>query len=1648
MKQASRKLRSRNRGITSRRRGSTLLIVMVLMGMLALLGVIFYTFAKQERSNAEYYAAAAKQLDDPSLDADALFDFALEQIIVGTDARLKRSMLWGSRYSLLSNALGVGYHQPGDLHPFNGEGVNVIFDSTTGMIGVDQDRDGNVESAHAYLLDWVDSVAATKNIEAPLTERQLVNGSMYFPQPDVGYSYPDINNPMLCYVGKVRDQNGQVHQVVKPSYMLPGLLRNPTTGAPNTTWYNDPTTASRVMRGHPNHLYVFPTQSPTTVSRYLTDAEAVSKIGPGAYGFPFQPMAANYDTTTSTGAQYTLGRMGPYSKTATPSTGDDPIEFDYDNDGDGIPESILMDLDYPPQQDASGKTFVPLFLITIHDLDALINLSVHGNLAKILYGPGDIGMASTQISNTTSRFGTDQVTGNFYYISQSNLGLGPAEVNPAWGLTARYGIDNTSGTVFSQHRSFFGALPTAGASPAWGETANMELLWSKIGRPQYSSGGTIQNLYPGAYGEENVLYQALTSGYSTPGGAGLPRPGISQADDNNNVNEGQGIAPFFQHPLDFTGQGSYITMDVTTGYPKLITWINPGSNANQFISYTKYNNNTYSSNPTGSNILWAQHKTGTSSDLVLSSLTQGNGDDPYEIAYYNLDKRTVDNLFDPDEMLYLRLNNSEVNRLNVTSRLANLLPFNFAKTTADNARGQQIRGKFTTISNDRKNFGLPYTSALVGGRSWEYSTDTATLGGNQGPFVRNPASNTFRFPPEFGTGLPTPVRRYSSVQPANPPPDRLTLVEDPIRPPVRALLEMDNDPIRSAHGFQRKLSINQLLTFDSATGNYYFRPLTPHPDDPGTTTISSLYDPIDSTKLAPYPWTNAASQEYWARRDRQQLARDIYVLLYLLGHGDDTKNTATTANPNPTSITDTTTVLYSDAQLREMAQFAVNMVDAMDRDNVMTRFEYDKDLSDGWNLDDDPYGPAESSAYTTGSANYNASFPNDGARRGEVFGVERHDLSLSEVLAIHTAAISPAANHTATAWDDGTAHAFGFVELYNQSPFDVTFQDNEAWQVVIRQDAGMGAAWERRLSFKSGAQSVPSGQRYTIGSADTDVLGATNAANHGQTKSLFVVSSTGGAGVPANYTDWAVPNQVPLVGSSNGVTYYGLDLMSVTTPTTTFRIEDGAGNDKTTVPGSFMTAFSGTAPTEGNLTTPVQFVLRRRAHPNRSRLVYADTNDNPWVDVDIMTMPKITSFTLTSAADTAATIQTQLKGLLSYERPQPFAQDQATTHPAGPPASSISVANSSAAAINTIWQPHFDRDFTSVMDLMPVPVCAPKMLTQRMRGAMLDTPEGQLTDQLGGGAGYLGAKSASAKFMVPEDPSNWGGITNRTLDNRWHRLLEFVEVLTRTNQNLGVGSDLSITRVPAKMNPNMFRNVESLGAVLDDTNVMTMKLDGTDFLGNVIHAVDPEAGELYDNSEKVNRDWWDQFLKSRDRIDPYWHTSVGVDIPLPGLPGSRPFRSLADVSYNAVSGVKHASVQDTILRALPTDVGNIPDPMAPGQSRRRLLELGSIGDHSNPAGMQLDPLIRNRLLSKLANNTTTRSNTFAIFVSVKYFSAVSDSANNGAIRIGGPLNGKQAPEHRGFFVVDRSKLEQGQYSGLPNYDFRTFVEYRKTLATQ
>ncbi len=62
-----------------------------------------------------------------------------------------------------------------------------------------------------------------------------------------------------------------------------------------------------------------------------------------------------------------------------PTTG--KITYDVDNDGDGVTDSVWLDLGYPARRDSSGNLYKPLFAFMVIGLNGRIPLNTAGNLA-------------------------------------------------------------------------------------------------------------------------------------------------------------------------------------------------------------------------------------------------------------------------------------------------------------------------------------------------------------------------------------------------------------------------------------------------------------------------------------------------------------------------------------------------------------------------------------------------------------------------------------------------------------------------------------------------------------------------------------------------------------------------------------------------------------------------------------------------------------------------------------------------------------------------------------------------------------------------------------------------------------------------------------------------------------------------------------------------------------------------------------------------------------------------------------------------------------------------------------------------------------------------------------------------------------------
>ncbi|MCA9012582.1 MAG: hypothetical protein KDB01_22680, partial [Planctomycetaceae bacterium] len=500
------KTNPRNANSANNRAGSTLIIVIALLGVLAFIGMLFYTFAAQERAAAEYFSEGAKtqveESDDP-------FPWALEQMIVGPSNQQKGSILWSPtrRFSLVRNAVGA------DVAPHTGSGFHVAYDQSSRLPVIDDNYDGlddNSAVTHALInrLNFVDAMVAWgqtswgptfgatfgPSVEGVLGERRDFVGTDAMPEPDVDYTYPDINNLFLAYKGwSIRD-NGlsatpryeKVFTII-PSFFRPAYLKSAINQGANgldvptdPDWFNHnpsllpvphPEYSVRSFRPSELHIAGFDNAG-APVLRFLDatnplHAAAIAALPNASGAFPLRPGEGNTNFRNSAD----FGKLGVWTGhgSAAPAravSGSNPalpatFELDSDNDGDGIREGIWLDLNYPLQETSSGVKYIVLHSFTIEDLDGLIDLNTHGNLTglpRTAAVPALVG-GSNMLTNT--------------FTSQSNQGIGPHEINPLFALAPSTATLDTS-TAFT---SWYGANPSTRL-----EQANMEWLWLLTGR--------------------------------------------------------------------------------------------------------------------------------------------------------------------------------------------------------------------------------------------------------------------------------------------------------------------------------------------------------------------------------------------------------------------------------------------------------------------------------------------------------------------------------------------------------------------------------------------------------------------------------------------------------------------------------------------------------------------------------------------------------------------------------------------------------------------------------------------------------------------------------------------------------------------------------------------------------------------------------------------------------------------------------------------------------------------------------------------------------------------------------------------------------------------------------------------------------------
>ena len=731
--------------------------------------------------------------------------------------------------------------------------------------------------------------------------------------------------------------------------------------------------------------------------------------------------------------------------------------------------------------------------------------------------------------------------------------------------------------------------------------------------------------------------------------------------------------------------------------------------------------------------------------------------------------------------------------------------------------------------------------------------------------------------------------------------------------------------------------------------------------------------------------TTALAQAQQAQADRQQFARDIFDRLRQVVGAADPSTSPTGSDLNA---------------LRWLAQLSVNIVDYIDSDDIMTPF--------AWNQ---PYGGTE-----------------------VLYGTEVPRLVINEAYAqwdnnkADLATYPPAA--TATAATDYNVNVW--VELHNPllnmpgnnvtaggTGFG-TWADNGT--AVLQND--LGPVYQVYLSDISNetAPSLLRDPANTKGDPDdpTKVAGALPAVapplmNWGPTGTETVAANT--SPTATNYqtvlmsngafTQTPPPAGTPPMGSNtNG--FYVVGPVTGTAANSVYPNPPPPGFD----PGLPVTARSSNLtyvyPKASTNTPQPVVMLRRLANP----YVQWDLNTNPYITVDyVQKLPYNDGRAVTGTAPPPAV--TPMKGRYAWGRRQPYAafNNNPAANPPPPPAvaqpwwlwqpqtpnpslttnpqntfyrhnyeitgsTPTSSGTSQTLQINFDWLVHMDRQLASPMELLFVSAFKPHELTQQFV--------------------FQGPPDATSGTTPPRQPqghlAHWTE-NNPAFSTRLYRFLEVAEVKSKA---AGVAS---WGRSPGKININTVWDLEIFRALCD--------------------AQQPNSFWRSSGADTIPDQVFSQLVSSRT---PGLTTLGANDSPFMGLgTGFASASSTDPLSPNA------RGIDNTILRPLTTGAA---------WDQQRLLE--EPGYFSTPPTFAAGtapphPYQRYEMLTKIFNNITTRSNVFAVYLTVGFFEVLPpDPANGlpGGETFNPPKLGAEVGKaegrnirHRMFAIVDRSNLQ-------------------------
>ncbi len=520
-------------GPRARRRGIVLVLVLGMLGLMALIGVTFATFAGQSLINGRNFMqgvarpqpevlmdyALAQLINDTSNPASSLRGHSFLRDMFGNDSVFRGS---NPPYNPAAETRGLmtNVHINGGFFPLQFTGYSQHSTAVATPFYNQLQYATNIPTTGQYFgLDftrWIvrfpfNGVAQSFEIleddttTTPGFHTFTLNNNLTNPTRDLTYNVTPApvssgdwtafiyNNPNLGLVPVANNNTTNLppYNEVKTAYSLGKDLNN--SGAmPSAAFVLD----GRYMRAFNGPGL---TQLNTSLAYpYNVAANAnfrINGLDPDSYGMdedydacdlenwflalqsadgevmipsfhrPGILMAADWTTTPGAGNPKILrprqadnSPLFPVDPAfPDPTTG--KLTFDVDNDGDGVTDSVWMDLGYPVQRDPGGKLYKPLFAFMILGLNGRLPLNTVGNLQARAIGdqlhtsnptgdtrsviPGTLPSSTTQIDQPG--FYTDG-SPYFHLLSSqtyndaplwdhaSHLGYSVNEINPKFAL--------------------------------------------------------------------------------------------------------------------------------------------------------------------------------------------------------------------------------------------------------------------------------------------------------------------------------------------------------------------------------------------------------------------------------------------------------------------------------------------------------------------------------------------------------------------------------------------------------------------------------------------------------------------------------------------------------------------------------------------------------------------------------------------------------------------------------------------------------------------------------------------------------------------------------------------------------------------------------------------------------------------------------------------------------------------------------------------------------------------------------------------------------------------------------------------------------------------------------------------------------------